>query len=347
MKTAMEMEILEQSRVIGAMIEKYVQNYVVMLDMPLIVRDIKIIASGSSYNCGQICKKFFEEIASVNVEVEFSGEFLCDNTKEIDKNTLHFFISQSGETFDSLEALKKVKAAGAKTYAIINNEDSSMYNLCDYKININSGVENSIAATKSFTASIMALYLCALKIGQNKLKDIKKHIKNINNVEKKIENVLDLTVNIEKAADFLYKYKNFPIVGLGVNYAIAREGALKIKETSYIDVNAWPMGEFLHGPVAILNNSDALIEIITNGYCELEGKTIKRVKNDYNPKSVVITDCEEDFGEKIAIVFPYNEDKIVTVLSVVFVLQMLALQIATKLKRNVDSPNGLSKVVLG
>lgn len=344
MQTSMEMEILEQPRVIGQMVEKYVQNYVVKVDMPLIVRDVKIIASGSSYNCGMICKKFFEEIAALNVEVEFSGEFLCDS-KEVDKSALYFFISQSGETSDSLKALNKVKEAGAKTFAVINNDNSTMYNMCDYKININSGVENSIAATKSFSASIMALYLCALKIGQNKLKDVNQYIKNIDKIEKSISSVLDLSVNIEKAADFLYKYKNFPIVGLGINYAIAREGALKIKETSYIDVNPWPMGEFLHGPVAILNNIDTLVEIVTSNYCDLESKTINRIIEDYKPKSVVITDCEEDFGEKIAIVFPYSEDKIVTVLSVVFILQMLALKIALKLKRDVDSPKGLNKIV--
>lgn len=344
-QSQMEIEILEQPGIVGALIDKYVKNYALVLDMPLIVRDIKIIASGSSYNCALLGKKFFEEIADVHTDAEFSGEFLCQSKRKPDKNTLYFFISQSGETYDTTTAAKTVKEAGAKTFAIVNNENSTLWDLCDYKINIGAGVENSIAATKSFSASLCALYLCALKIAQNKLRDVAEYLKNIKEVEKNIASVLDLTLNIGKAADFLAAHGAFPIIGQGENYALARECALKIKETSYIDANAYSMGEFVHGHVAVLNKTGTLIEIITSDFCEFETKTLSKIRKDYNPRSVVITDCEEDFEAGISIIFPFCEDKLVKILSVLFISQMLALKIAQKLKRNVDKPHGLNKVV--
>lgn len=344
-QTEMEKEILEQSQKLGDLVSKYVQNYVVTFDMPLIVRDIKIVASGSSYNCAQISKKFFEKIADVPTSVEFSGEFLCDLSKQIDTNSLYFFISQSGETFDTLNAANLAKEKGAKTVAIVNNDNSTLYNLCDYKMNINTGVENSIAATKSFSASILALYLCAVKIGQNKLKDVASYLKNINELAQNIASLPENIKNIDKAADFLSKRKNFPVVGQGINYEIAREAALKIRETSYIDVNAYSMGEFVHGHVAVLNKIDTLIEILSGDISEFELKNFNRIKDSYKPKSVVITDNKENLDAKIFVEFPRFEDEISTTLAKVFIIQLLALKIALKLKRNVDSPQGLSKIV--
>ncbi len=343
-KSQMEMEILEQSGIIGSLISRNIENYVVLLDMPLIVRQIKIVASGSSYNCALVAKTFFEKIARTDTEVIFSGEFICSE-KEVDKTVLYFFISQSGETYDTTLAARKAKEAGARAYAVVNNENSTLWELCDYKININAGAENSIAATKSFSASICALYLCAVKIAQNKLLDTTEYLKNINEVQKNIESVLDLTLNIDEAAEFLSKYKAFAVIGQGANYALARECALKIKETSYIDANSCSMGEFLHGHIAILNKIDTVIEIITSNFCNFELKTLDKINDDYAPKSVVITDCQEKFCSKVSVVFPYNEDMLTRVLSVVFVVQMLALKIALILKRNVDKPHGLNKVV--
>ncbi len=343
-QTQMELEILEQPAIIDAFINKYIKNYVLLLDVPVNIKNIKIVASGSSYNCGLLGKKFFEDIAQIDTKTEFSGEFVC-RTKQPDKDALYIFISQSGETYDTTLAAKKVKEVGAVTFAIVNNENSTLWNLCDYKININAGKENSIAATKSFTASLCALYLCAVKIAQNNLKDVTKYLKNILDTRKNIENILDLTVNIDKAAKFLSKYDAFSTIGQGVNYALARECALKIKETSYIDVNAYSMGEFVHGHVAILNKIDTLIEIITSDFCDFEIKTLNKIVNDYKPKSVVISDTQENFDAKIPIILPYCEDMLTRILSVVFVVQMLALKIALKLKRDVDKPHGLNKVV--
>ena len=105
------------------------------------------------------------------------------------------------------------------------------------------------------------------------------------------------------------------------------------------------MGEFLHGHIAILNKIDTVVEIITSNFCNFEIKTLDKINDDYGPKSVVITDCQEKFCSKIAVVFPYSEDLLTRILSVVFVVQMLSLKIALILNRNVDKPHGLSKVV--
>lgn len=346
MQTSMEREIIEQTPLIAGLIQKYVQTYAVVVDMPMNIKNIKIIASGSSYNCGLLGKKFFELISKVDTSVEFASEFMADDYK-VDPESLYFFISQSGETYDTMCAAKKVKEAGAKTYAVVNNSSSSLYDLCDYKIDILAGEEKSIAATKSFTLSVCALYLCALKIAQNKLMDVKEYIKDIPNIDKNLSILFDEIKNLDKTAEFLSKYKAFYVVGNNFNYAISKEASLKIKETTYIDVNSMPMGEFLHGHVATLNKIDTLIEIITGCASEFETKTISKIAKDYNPKSVVITDLDEDFGAKYTVSFPKFNDLLSRTLATIITIQLLALKIALKLKRNVDSPQGLSKVVTG
>lgn len=342
----METEIIEQPCIVGNLLRKYIKNYVLTLDLPNNIEKIKLVASGSSYNCALLGKKFFEKIAKIEAAVEFSGEFIYD-FKPVDKDTLHFFISQSGETFDTLSAARRAKEAGARTFAIVNNSNSTLYDLADYKINIEAGVENAIAATKSFTSSLVALYLCAIKAAQNKQLNVVEYMKNLEFVEGNISNVLDLTKNLDKAAGHLAKYGAFSVIGHNFNYPVAREAALKIKEITYIDVNAYAMGEFVHGHSAILNKISTIVEILTDKICDFEYKTIGKIATDYSPKSVVITDLDEDFDAKIKVVFPKFDDLLTKILSEIIIIQALALKTAQKLRRNVDRPKGLSKVVKG
>ncbi len=344
MLTQMEIEILEQPHIISELIKEYVQNYVVTIPIPTSVKKIVLVGSGSSYNCSLLAKWFFDNMAQVDTKIFYSGELLNDSVK-IDPDAMYFFTSQSGETYDTICAFNKAKEAQAKTFAIVNNNNSTLYNNADFKIDIKAGVESSIASTKAFTGSLMALYLCAVKIGANGLKNIGEYVKNIYEIEKHISNALDLTLDLDKAVNFLHKEKDIQMLASNINYAAVKECALKVKETSYIDCNPHFMGEFLHGHLAILNKSNTVLSIITRDCSEFEKRTYEKLRKENKIKSVVITDCARSFDCEVEITFPRFESKITKMLALIMIVQMLALKIALKLKRDVDKPKGLSKVV--
>jgi len=341
----MENEILEQSTIIEDLISRYVKNYCVMVDFPSKVKQIKFIASGSSYNAACLAKKFFRDIVGTDACCDYSSEFLSSPNQKVDPDALYFFISQSGETADTVEVMDIVKKARAKTYAIVNNECSYMYENADYSMFAAAGKEESIAATKSFTACVFCAWLCALKAAQNISKDISKYMMNLQYIPRDMDETLFLEKKIDKAASFLSKYKSFPVVGYDYYYELAKEGSLKIKETSYIDSNPYALGEFIHGHVALLNHQSALIEVYSEDMGQYEKKCLKKIEDNYNPKVVAITDTKDMVKADYTIVFTKTDCQITRVLCVALVLQLLALKIAYKLKRDVDNPQGLSKVV--
>jgi glucosamine--fructose-6-phosphate aminotransferase (isomerizing) len=348
MKSLMEKEIFEQGEIIANLARKHIVNYCVMVNFPSKIERVKFIASGSSYNCACLAARFFKDMADIEAECEFSSEFLSRAQRmpfKANENTLYFFISQSGETTDTVEVLDIVKATGGKTFALVNNSNSTLYNGADFALDAGAGEEKSIAATKSFTACVFCTWLCALKAMQNKSKDISGLLKNLEGISEGIEQTFALSPQIEKAAAFMSSSKSLPIVGYGYYLELAKEAALKIKETSFIDANAYPLGEFVHGHVALLNQKSALLEIYTDGANAFELKNLKRIADDYNPKIIAIT----DFGGKIAaehtIIFKKQNCAITKTLCIAIILQLLALKTAYKLKRDVDNPHGLSKVV--
>lgn len=352
MENMMFKEILEEPKVFQYLTEKYIKDGHVETAFPVEFNEVKFVASGSSYNCARLGQKFFENIAKLKTSFEYSSEFNANQQRPINNDVLYFFISQSGETYDTKCALDLVNKKGANTFALVNNDNSYIYNNCKFKMNIEAGVEESIAATKSFTGGVLCLWLLALQIAQNKGFDIKEHLKNIENIEKDTNFIINNTKNIDEGAFLLAGLKSFPIIGYSYNYVIAKEGALKIKETSYIDVNAYPTGEFLHGHTAILNENSVILELFSHTMGEFEHKTLDKIKKDYAPKTVTITDfddnnngCGSDNGDCITILFKKFDNEIVTMLSFLIIFQLLALKIAKKLNRNVDKPKGLNKVV--
>lgn len=340
-------EIKEEPLVFEYLIKKYIENDKVNAKFPLNFDEIKFVASGSSYNCARLGQKFFENIAKLKTSFEYSSEFNSNPDRLINKDVLYFFISQSGETYDTKCALNLVNKKGGHSFALVNNDDSYIFNNSEFKMNIESGVEKSIAATKSFTGGVLCLWLLALSAAQNKGIDIKNCIKGVKDIKTDTLDVINNTENIDKAACVLSKLKSFPLIGYSYNYVIAKEGALKIKETSYIDVNAYPTGEFLHGHTAILNENSVIVEIFHNSAGEFEQKTLDKIKKDYNPKIVAISDIETNNSDEefLEVKFKKFDNEIITMLSSVIILQILALKIALKLNRNVDKPLGLNKVV--
>ncbi len=340
----MEQEISEQSEIFKNLISKYIVNYCVTADFPSIFKRVKFIASGSSSHCAYLGARFFKKIAETDADCEFASEFLLNKNKNIDPDTIYFFISQSGETSDVLAALKSVKALKGTTFALTNNIDSTISKAADFKMEVCAGLEKSIAATKSFSASVFCTWLCALKLAQSKSKNILKYIENIHLLPIVIDKLLANQTEIDKAAKLLSKFKNAPVVGYGYYYELAKEGALKIKETSYVDANAYALGEFLHGHVAILNQKCPIVEIFTDDIEITQKKNFEKVFDKYSPKIIAITDVTDVKADHV-INFPKFEDEIMKIMAIMVILQLLAFKTATHLKRDVDNPTGLDKVV--
>ena len=264
-KTSMEKEIFEQPKVIANLIEQYIE-YDFSINQE--IKKVKLVASGSSYHCALLGVQLFHKYTNIDADSFYSGEFMLNENINADSDTLFIFISQSGETYDTLECLKKVKKTKAHTLCITNCKDSTLYNLCDIKLLSTAGKEESIASTKALSAQLFCLALLALKYGRAGYYD---EIEAIKTLPKKIEDILSRQKELNKIVNAFKKSKSAVLLGSKECYALAKEGALKIKETSYINTGAYPMGEFLHGHVAVLNRKIPVISALTpdNYYSQL------------------------------------------------------------------------------
>lgn len=345
-RSSMENEILQQPKILELIIKNYIAaDGSIILNSPTKIDRIVLVASGSSYHCARLSAEIFGEIAEIEARAIYSSEFLLKKIVPKDKDVLYIFISQSGETTDTLSALYKAKQLGVKTMCITNRENSTAWNAADYKINCHAGEEKSIASTKALTAQMLCLYLLALKFAQLQNKEISTRLKNLKKLPEIVQETLGLVDQIKPFAHFLAKYKDILITADGVSYALAKESCLKIKETSYINVMSHILGEFMHGHVAVLNNKKSILIYISSE--ELSYSTIKnleKIKKEYNPPICIIGTSSD------RIKTTYNvdlevEDEILKLFSNLVITQLLALKIAEKLNRNVDKPKGLKKVV--
>lgn len=346
-KSFMEIEIKSQPQIISKLINTYFyDNKNVNIDAPEGVDKIIMVASGSSYHCARCAAEIFGDVAQIEARAIYSSEFLLK--KVVPDNALYIFISQSGETTDTLSALQKVKQLGMQTLCVSNVENSSMWNLADYKIACLAGEEHSIASTKALTAQMFCLYLLAIKYASDKNLDLKEHINNINMVPEVIQKSIDLESKIQTLAKFLYKYKDIVITGDGVSYALAKEACLKIKETSYINVASHVLGEFMHGHLAVLNNKKTvLIHISSEELSYSAIKNLEKIKDEYNPPLCIVGTSAGRINTNYTLDSEIgSDDYILKIFSNLVIIQLLALKIAEKLGRNVDKPKGLQKVVV-
>ena len=344
-KTNMEMEIYEQVKIIPLILSKYIdsQNGEINLDLPQKIRKIVIVASGSSYHCARFAVDLVEKFSKIETRAIYSSEFLLKTLIPQDENTLYIFITQSGETSDTLKAVERVKKeTGLPTLCITNVENSTIWQECDYQVACHAGVETGIAATKSFTSQMLCLIMISLKLIENTQSEAEiKGLKDSLVVEKAIEKRKE----IKKFAKHLAKEKVIVITADGISYSLAKEGALKIKETSYKNISAAIFGEFMHGHVAVLNNKSTLIFISVDKISERSLNNLKNIRKDYNPKIAIIGNGDSEFMPDFHI-YIECENEIQQLFANVIVLQLLALETALRLKRNVDSPKGLHKVVV-
>lgn len=344
-KSSMETEIFEQANVLENLLCTHVNdNNYILFDVPVDIQKVVIVASGSSYHCARYAADLFGNAANIEARAIYSSEFLLKSAVPHDNDILYVFITQSGETSDTNSALRKAKEFGMRTLCITNKKGSTIWEASDFKIDCCAGEEKSIAATKSLTTQMLCCTLLVLKYAAHKGIDIAPYIKELKELSNYVERTYELQPQIKKCAKFLSKFKNIVITADGISYAIAKETSLKIKETSYINVYSNILGEFMHGHVAILNNKPAFIHISVNELSYTAIKNLHKIQEDYNPPMFILGCSNEKIKPKFHIDINC-ESKIVKSFCIVVIAQLLALETAKTLHRNVDKPHGLNKVV--
>lgn len=348
-KIFMESEIVEQTKILPYILMKYIdpQTGEIKLDLPQNIRKIVLVASGSSYHCARFAVDLVEKISKIESRAIYSSEFLLKSVIPHDENTLYIFITQSGETSDTLKSVERVKKeTNLPTLCITNNDKSTIWNVCDYKVACYAGLEHGIAATKSFTSQMLCLILISLKLVENVEPEsvTKSYKESLFHLPAILEKAIAKRGEIKKFAKHLAKENTVILTADGISYSLAKEGALKIKETSYKNISAAILGEFMHGHVAVLNNKSTLVFISVDEVSERSIHNLNKIKSDYNPYLAIIgignNLIKPDFYINIEC-----ENVIQQLFANVVILQLIALETALRLKRNVDSPKGLQKVV--
>jgi len=309
-----------------------------------------IIACGTSYHAGLVGKYFLETIARVPVDVEFASEYRYREFI-LDEKTLVIMISQSGETADSLAALRAVKEKNPVSLAICNVVNSSIPRETDGVLYTHAGPEIGVAATKTFSAQLAALALLALHLAQVKgninEKESLSFIENLQRIPHKMENILNQAKSLEELALEFVSFSHFLYLGRGVNFPVALEGALKLKEISYIHAEGYPGGEMKHGPIALIDEKMPTMTIVPrDGVYEKMLSNISEIKTRSGYILAVAFEDDEEIKEKVDKVIPIpSVHPLFTPFLATLPLQLFAYYIASKRGADVDQPRNLAKSV--
>ncbi|HEY0429725.1 MAG TPA: glutamine--fructose-6-phosphate transaminase (isomerizing) [Pyrinomonadaceae bacterium] len=321
------------------------------------ITSIKIAACGTSWHAGTAGKYMIEELARLSVEVDYASEFRYRNPV-LDENTLLIVISQSGETADTIAAMREARSAGCKTLAICNVQGSMIHREADGTILTHAGPEIGVASTKAFTSQMVALYLFALYLGQLRGKldenQAKYHAQQLAELPLKIETLLSDADSIEELSKEFFRSQDFLYLGRGINFPVALEGALKLKEISYIHAEGYPAGEMKHGPNALIDEKLPVVVVNTreegNAASELRyEKTHSNIVEVKARDGIILSILTEGDGmsSKVSdyvIEIPETSDLLAPILSIV-PLQLLAYHIAVRRGCDVDQPRNLAKSV--
>ncbi len=314
------------------------------------IERLVIIGCGTSFNAGMVGKYFIEDVVQMPVEVEAAGEFRYRNPV-IHKNDLVITLSQSGETADTLAALRLAHAKGAKVLTLTNREDSTMARESEFVMPVRAGVEVSVAATKSFTAQITALYMLGLNLAERRQTQtpqfIEDHKSELLKIPARIETVLQNTEPLQALAKKYGAARDVLFIARGVNFPVALEGALKLKEISYIHAEAYSGSELKHGPIAMLDNLIPVFSVLTDGAvfekmisnCQeakardarviaITNRPIAKAQNTFEDV-LEIPGCIEAFSPMLTTI----------------PMQLLAYYMAEFLGKDVDQPRNLAKSV--
>ncbi|MBQ6725266.1 MAG: glutamine--fructose-6-phosphate transaminase (isomerizing) [Bacteroidales bacterium] len=319
-------------------------------DKFLKAKRIIICACGTSWHAGLIGKYIIEELTRIPVEVEYSSEFRYRNPV-ITKDDIVIAISQSGETADTLAAIKLAKDNGAFVYGICNVVGSSIARASDTGSYLHVGPEIGVASTNAFTAQVTTLTLIAMNIAEEK-KTISKEriaelVEELQQIPEKINQTLQMNMRIKLYAQIFTYARNFIYLGRGFNYPVALEGALKLKEISYIHAEGYPAAEMKHGPIALIDEEMPVVVIAPKrGMYEKVLSNIQEVKARKGKIISIVTKGDTAVKElsDFCLEIPDTEECFVPILSVV-PLQLLSYHIAIAKGRNVDQPRNLAKSV--
>lgn len=318
---------------------------------------VMIAACGTSWHAGLAGKYMIEQLARVPVEVDYASEFRYRNPV-LDEQTLLIVISQSGETADTIAALREAKERAARVLAICNVQGSMITREADGTILTHAGPEIGVASTKAFTAQMVALYLFALYLGQLRglidTDQARHHAQQLAELPVKIEHLLSDTDRVEELAKEFFRATDFLYLGRGINFPIALEGALKLKEISYIHAEGYPAGEMKHGPNALIDERLPVVVINTRE----EGNRASELRYEKTHSNIVEVKAREGIvisvlteGDEMSarvsdhvIEIPAASDLLSPILAIV-PLQLLAYHIAVRRGCDVDQPRNLAKSV--
>ena len=355
-KDFMSKEINEQSFTTKTCIKEYINHLKEDINLynfpidPKKIKKIVLIGCGTAFHACLSAKHWFEELTTVDVETEVASEFRYRKVK-FNKKNLYIFVSQSGETADTFAALDLCKKNGVKTCSIVNAVESSIARLSDFVLPIHAGAEIGVASTKAFTGQMLVLYILAIKISEIR-KEIskKKYIEKISNLKKLpdlIKQTLKCEEKIQIIAKDIHQSNGVIFLGRGPSFPIALEGALKLKELSYLHAEGYPAGEMKHGPLALIE--EGLPVVILAPQDRYFEKTISNMQEVIarGGKVLLITNQENSIiseNIRFSLVVPKTENQLTSFLTTI-PLQLLAYHIAALKHLDIDKPRNLAKSV--
>lgn len=313
------------------------------------IKKIHILAMGTAMYAGELGKYIIEDLARIPVEVSDASE-LCGINPIVDKDTIFVAISQSGETRDTIAAVQEIKQKGGRVLGILNAVGSTLARMTDGGAYIHAGSEISVASTKAFTSQVTVLALLALMIGRTR--DIslvrgKQLVDELMALPDKIRTILEKAEDIKSMAEILKKHDSVMYMGRGINFPVAMEAALKLKEVSYIHAEAYSAGSLKHGPLALISEEIPSVFICTKG--DYQEKTISNIQEvrAREGRVLVISNYEDENLRKVAdelFVVP-DCDPLLSPLLTIVPCQLLGYYTALALDRDIDQPRNLAKSV--
>ncbi len=311
---------------------------------------IHLIACGTAWHAALVGKFMIEEIAGIPAEVDYGSEFRY-RSPLVHPRSLLLLVSQSGETADTLAAIDVARAKKATVISICNVVDSSLARKSDGVFYTHAGPEISVASTKAFTTQLTALYLLAIGLGRLnrnlKRPEAQRLLEELMHLPHWIEEALKLETQVEDVAKELSHAANFLYLGRGINYPVALEGALKLKEISYIHAEGYPAGEMKHGPIALIDEKMPVVTLLPRDRYFQKGLGNLKEVESRSGKTIVFTDQEDDLVRAAAhrlLVVPKTTHFLAPIVFTV-PLQLLAYQIAVQRGTDVDQPRNLAKSV--
>lgn len=353
----MEKEIMEQPNAFHETIKNRIVNGIPDLSGDKVpdsilteCKRICIVACGTAMHVGLITQALVKSVLQMHIDVELASEYMYSDPV-IDEDTLVIAVSQSGETVDTLEAVKYAKSRGAKCMAVLNVRGSSISRVCDYVLYTEAGPEIAVASTKAYTTQLAVMFMLVAKMAQLRgaltEAEVKAYVAELQKVPEKMKDILDKRNEIHVIAKEVLESKDLFMIGRGMDYSILLEGSLKLKEVSYIHSEAYASGELKHGPIALITEGIPVVALVTQSrIMSKELSNIKEVKaRGANVvlfiKEELATQLKEDYN---VVVLPNLEDKFMVFPSVV-ALQLLAYYVSSDKGFDVDKPRNLAKVV--